>query len=211
MSPDEFTGGPDELFEFPDAASRNPIFYADLRDPQSLNKYQYCYNNPFSYIDPDGHQNRWAESDKARAQAYSKIGNCAKNVGIGVLKSGANLFIGIINLTAGREEVVPYKENGGCQGVAMDVTNQAAVVLPLVGGTGPASVLTVEAEETTIVVAEGANASAAPKGAGTASEGSGASAAASEAKPPTAGVAGGRNQPKEMTPSGTVDNLKGLQ
>jgi RHS repeat-associated protein len=55
-SPDEFTGGPDELYDFADVASDNPIFYADLTDPQSLNKYQYCYNNPLTTVDPDGHK-----------------------------------------------------------------------------------------------------------------------------------------------------------
>jgi RHS repeat-associated protein len=54
-SPDEFTGGPDELYDFADYASENPTFYADLGNPQSLNKYQYSYNNPLRYVDPDGH------------------------------------------------------------------------------------------------------------------------------------------------------------
>ena len=52
-SPDEFNGGPIELFSL--AASSNPTFYANLTNPQSLNKYQYCYNSPLKYIDPDGH------------------------------------------------------------------------------------------------------------------------------------------------------------
>lgn len=54
-SPDEFTGGPDELFDFAEDAADNPTFYADLLEPASLNKYVYCYNNPLNYIDPDGH------------------------------------------------------------------------------------------------------------------------------------------------------------
>src|SRR5215475_13629792 len=54
-SPDEFAGGPDELYNFADNASDNPTFYADLTNPQSLNKYQYAYNNPLRYTDPNGH------------------------------------------------------------------------------------------------------------------------------------------------------------
>ncbi|HKU76282.1 MAG TPA: discoidin domain-containing protein [Pyrinomonadaceae bacterium] len=55
-SPDEFVGGPDELFDFSAGAAENPTFYADLTQPQSLNKYQYCLNDPLIYVDPDGHQ-----------------------------------------------------------------------------------------------------------------------------------------------------------
>ena len=54
-SPDEFTGGPDELFDFADRASDNPTFYGELANPQSLNKYQYTYNDPLNLTDPDGH------------------------------------------------------------------------------------------------------------------------------------------------------------
>ena len=54
-SPDEFTGGPEEMYFFVDDAAENPTFYAELDNPQSLNKYQYTYNNPLRYTDPTGH------------------------------------------------------------------------------------------------------------------------------------------------------------
>ena len=53
-SPDEFPGGAVE--DFGVAATDNPTFYADLTNPQTLNKYQYCVNNPLRYTDPTGHQ-----------------------------------------------------------------------------------------------------------------------------------------------------------
>ncbi|MEN3327068.1 MAG: hypothetical protein V7638_1875, partial [Acidobacteriota bacterium] len=55
ISPDDFSGGPDEVFSFASQASSNPTFYSDLTNPQSLNKYQYSYNSPLKYVDPDGH------------------------------------------------------------------------------------------------------------------------------------------------------------
>ena len=40
---------------FVDDASANPTFYADFRNPQSLNKYQYTYYNPLRLSIPYGH------------------------------------------------------------------------------------------------------------------------------------------------------------
>src|SRR5262249_7326226 len=55
-SPDEFKGGPRELFVLGSGDSeKQALPYAEIAAPQSLNKYQFCYNNPLRYIDPDGH------------------------------------------------------------------------------------------------------------------------------------------------------------
>jgi RHS repeat-associated protein len=55
-SPDEFKGGPDELFVLGSGDNRKQALpYAEIAQPQSLNKYAYVYNNPCRYIDPDGH------------------------------------------------------------------------------------------------------------------------------------------------------------
>jgi RHS repeat-associated protein len=54
LIPDEFTGGPIDLFE-DDGPASQALPYADINDPQSLNKYAYTYNNPLRYTDPNGH------------------------------------------------------------------------------------------------------------------------------------------------------------
>lgn len=54
LSPDEFSGGPVDAFGG-DPTLPGPLPYADITNPQSLNKYSYTYNNPLRYTDPDGH------------------------------------------------------------------------------------------------------------------------------------------------------------
>ena len=54
-SPDEFKGGFLDAFSGKAAFQLGPLPYADLSDPQTLNKYAYVRNNPLRYVDPNGH------------------------------------------------------------------------------------------------------------------------------------------------------------
>jgi RHS repeat-associated protein len=55
-SPDEFTGGPHDVYTLGSGdPEKQALPYAEITNPQSLNKYQYAYNNPTNVVDPDGH------------------------------------------------------------------------------------------------------------------------------------------------------------
>jgi RHS repeat-associated protein len=54
-SPDEFKGGFLDALTGRAAFQLGPLPYADISDPQTLNKYSYVRNSPLRYTDPDGH------------------------------------------------------------------------------------------------------------------------------------------------------------
>jgi RHS repeat-associated protein len=61
------------------SAKYEPVPYAKLDNPQSLNLYSYVYNNPLSHIDPDGHQCdtckevwNWLTSSHSASKSVSK-------------------------------------------------------------------------------------------------------------------------------------------
>jgi RHS repeat-associated protein len=54
-SPDEFKGGIVDPFSGQDIETNTALQYADITDPQTLNKYAYVRNNPGRYVDPNGH------------------------------------------------------------------------------------------------------------------------------------------------------------
>jgi len=55
MTADEFKGGIVDPFTGEDIETNTALPYADITDPQTLNKYGYVRNNPLRYIDPNGH------------------------------------------------------------------------------------------------------------------------------------------------------------
>jgi RHS repeat-associated protein len=56
MTVDEFPGGIVDPFTGQQIEQPGPLPYADVTDPQTLNKYAYVRNSPLRYVDPNGHE-----------------------------------------------------------------------------------------------------------------------------------------------------------
>jgi RHS repeat-associated protein len=70
-SPDEFRGGPDELYVLGTGdEQKQALPYAEITNPQSINKYSYVYNNPLRFIDSNGHQGQEKKSLMDRLLEY---------------------------------------------------------------------------------------------------------------------------------------------
>jgi RHS repeat-associated protein len=92
LSPDEFKGGPDDALTGRDIISPGPLPYADIANPQTLNKYAYVINNPLRYVDPDGHDLAIIENGPTEG---NPIGHTAMAItGQGVFSFGNNTGLG---------------------------------------------------------------------------------------------------------------------
>jgi RHS repeat-associated protein len=114
------------------SAKEEPVPYADLSDPQSLNLYGYVRNNPLSKTDPDGHwpdwgdvgnfiagvTNAWASDNLAGAGRVDQSTEAGK-LGAAVGDFGAAVQGGLEVLGGGGGEI---------GGAALDVTGAGAVV-----------------------------------------------------------------------------------
>jgi RHS repeat-associated protein len=153
-SPDEFKGGPEELFG--DIDPHDPLFYADTAAPQSLNKYHYCLNNPLRFVDPNGHQERIADTTRQAGQNLVSIWK-------GELKSLANTAIGASNIGAaavGDNPTEYYQPANKIEAFGMRHMDRLTLVAAFWGGQGPSNVLVAETKPTIAVSVEVENAAA---------------------------------------------------
>ncbi|HEV8427564.1 MAG TPA: RHS repeat-associated core domain-containing protein [Pyrinomonadaceae bacterium] len=163
LSPDEFSGGPTELFA--EVAAHNPTFYADLTCPQTLNKYHFTVNNPLRFVDPDGHQetisDRLSRAAKDPVGTAKAAGSFVKEYWKGELKAVGNIGIGAMNIGAtalGQEGIKPFDANGSdAEFLGHKAMTMLTLALPALSEAGPAAVLTAEAKQTTVVAAETGN------------------------------------------------------
>ena len=163
-SPDEFAGGPHEIFEA--VLDPTPLLYAEPTEPQSLNKYNYCLGNPLRYLDPDGHQTKQAD---ALIIVTPRTAILVGNVAVGVLKEVGNIGIGMNNVSAdfgipGTRQIESHRASNMTQAMAMVVTRDLSIFGGFLTGKPQAGVMMEEAEAPAVIASEVGNASAETRG-----------------------------------------------
>jgi RHS repeat-associated protein len=66
----------------------------DYSDPQTLNRYSYCQNNPLAYVDPSGHFNLWKEITRPFKQMYNEFNREFHNYGPTIAAIGVAAVVG---------------------------------------------------------------------------------------------------------------------
>ena len=101
----------------------------DMANPQTLNRYSYCLNNPLKYVDPTGHN--WLGSAWNNIkQSCSDIYNGAKNFVQSIGTSVTNLWNDVVGLSQSTTNILGdfsdlLEGTQSTQQVVDDLSNQA--------------------------------------------------------------------------------------
>jgi RHS repeat-associated protein len=114
-SPDEWAGGLVDPFTGGQVEPPGPLPYADIGNPQSLNKYAYVLNNPLRYTDPDGHCIPWCTAALGAAgsavasivsQKWSHPGQDINWTNVGISAVAGGVAGGTMGLLAAPAEII---------------------------------------------------------------------------------------------------------
>jgi hypothetical protein len=114
-------------FMSPDwSAKEEPVPYADLEDPQSLNLYLYMQNNPLGGVDADGHLPPWIAQKVQQAKQWAADHPRTMQAAGGITKAAVG--VGLVATIAGGD--VP----GSIVGVGLVVSGTISATASIVSG-----------------------------------------------------------------------------
>jgi RHS repeat-associated protein len=126
LSPDEFKGGIVDPFTGKQISQPGPLPYADIWDPQTLNKYGYVRNNPLRYVDPDGHDFWDFINGAANAFSTDFVAGVGRQTSNGDYSQGQKFGDAAAIVVGGIETIVGG--GGEVGGLALDATGVGAAV-----------------------------------------------------------------------------------
>jgi hypothetical protein len=87
-----------DAFTSSDPLPPGPLPYADITNPQSLNKYTYTYNNPLNYVDPNGHAPCPPACTLSDIQVYIHIGEMAAEQAPKAAAAATSLLLKVVSV-----------------------------------------------------------------------------------------------------------------